>query len=129
LIFFTYPLVRGLDERYEELLKLVKGTNVLFIVGDSDPLCIEMYLMAIRRRMSAQSWWVRLVGADYGIRYDTDEERDALCNIAGQIAAKWNEGDGGRDPEKTECTLGWNKERGEVEWTGWMEKPEDIKVL
>jgi hypothetical protein len=106
LIFFTYPLVRGLDERYEELLKLVKGTDVLFIVGDSDPLCVEMHLMAIRTLMSAQSWWVRLVSADHGIRYDTDEKRDALCNVAGQIAAKWNEEDGGRDLEKTECTLG-----------------------
>jgi hypothetical protein len=42
-----YLLVHGLDKRYKELLKLVKGTDVLFIIRDSNPLCVKIHLMAI----------------------------------------------------------------------------------
>ena len=40
LIFFTYPLTRALEERYEELLALEASTDVLFVVGDSDALAV-----------------------------------------------------------------------------------------
>ncbi|XMA19384.1 hypothetical protein WAI453_012175 [Rhynchosporium graminicola] len=55
LVMFTYPLVRGLDERYEELLALQADVDVLFIAGDADALCHEMHLRAIRQRMRART--------------------------------------------------------------------------
>ncbi|PVH89429.1 hypothetical protein DL98DRAFT_355881, partial [Cadophora sp. DSE1049] len=107
LIMFTYPLIRGLDERYEELLELKSDVDVLFVVGDSDALCHEMHLNAIRKRMRARTWWVRMIDGDHALWYDPNEKRNALCNIAGQIAAQWNVS---RDPELTELTLDWDKD-------------------
>lgn len=41
LVMFTYPLVRGLNERYEELLALQPDVDVLFVLGYSDPLAMR----------------------------------------------------------------------------------------
>jgi len=42
LMFLMDPLVRGTDERYDELVSLEPGAEVLFILSDSDPLCVEL---------------------------------------------------------------------------------------
>jgi pimeloyl-ACP methyl ester carboxylesterase len=119
LIFFTYPLTRGLDERYEEVLSLPADADVLFIIGDEDAMAPDLILKPIRERMRARTWWIKLVKTDHAIWYDPPEKRDAICNIAGQIAAMWNK-DGERDPEKTELTIDWDKERNQVRGTPWM---------
>jgi hypothetical protein len=124
LIFFTYPLTRGLDERYEELLALDANTDVLFILGDSDALCHELHLKAIRERMRARTWWIRLLKADHAVWYEDPEQRDTICNVAGQIAAHWNI-DENRNPALTELTLGWNATVGQVQWTGFMAPPQE----
>jgi len=124
LIFFTYPLTRGLSERYEELLQLEDNVDVLFVVGDSDPLCHELHLRAIRNRMRARTWWIRVINGDhlFMMKGDTVQERK-MCDIAGQIAARWNV-DGGRDPNKTELTLDYDMVKKEAVWTEWLEDPE-----
>jgi hypothetical protein len=123
LIFFTYPLIRDTEARYEELLQLASDVDVLFIVGDSDHLCTELPLSAIRRRMRARTWWIRVKGADHGFLMKGDvEAQQGLCGAAGQLAARWNV-DGGRDPGRTEMTLQWDEERKEAVWTGWMVDP------
>ena len=62
--------------------------------------------------MRARTWWVRMVNGDHALWYDPDEKRTALCNIAGQIAARWNVS---RDPELTELT-----DANQPTWTNWM---------
>jgi predicted alpha/beta-hydrolase family hydrolase len=59
LIFLTYPLARGLSERYKELLASETTTDILFLVGDSGPMCIELLLKPIRQRMRLKSWWIK----------------------------------------------------------------------
>ena len=120
LIFFTYPLTRGLSERYEELLALDAETDVLFIIGDSDPMAIELLLNPLRQRMRARSWWIKVIGADHAFWFDPPETRDGICNVAGQIASMWIV-DGNRDPERTELTLKYDPTPGiqQVTWTGW----------
>ena len=112
LIMFTYPLIRGLDERFEELLELKSDVDVLLELGDSDAHCHEIHLKVVRQRMRARTWWVRMVNGDHALWYDPDEKRTALCNIAGQIAARWNVS---RDPELTELT-----DANQPTWTNWM---------
>ena len=129
LIFFTYPLVRGLDERYEEVLSLTADTDVLFIIGDSDPLCHEMHLSAIRSRMKARTWWIRMIQGDHALWYE-DAQRDRMCNVAGQLAAWWCD-EGNRDAGLTELTLGWDDEARVATWTNWMApspKPEPAQT-
>lgn len=88
-ILVTFPLVRGLDIRYTDLLALSADTEVLFIIGDSDALCPETHLKEIRGRMKAKSWWIRLVNGDHQFRiWETKTIRDGILNIAGQIASK-----------------------------------------
>ncbi|KAH7400066.1 hypothetical protein BKA64DRAFT_707746 [Cadophora sp. MPI-SDFR-AT-0126] len=113
LILFTHLLIRGLDERYEELLELKPDVDVLFVFGDSDALCHEMHLNTVRQRMHARTWWVRMIDGDHALWYDLDEKRTALCNIAGQIAARWNVS---RDPELTELTLNLDKDANQPKW-------------
>ena len=117
LVLFTYPLIRCLEERFEELLELKSDVDVLFVLGDSDALCHEMHLKAVRQRMRARTWWIRMVNGDHALWYDPDEKRNALCNIAGQISARWNVS---RDPELTELTLDWDDDANQPTWTNWM---------
>lgn len=124
LIFFTYPLVRGLDERYEELLNLEEDRNVLFISGDSDPLMVEQQLHGIRKRIRAKTWWIKLVDGDHRLEFwhDKREFPDRsyrVCNVAGQIAARWLTGE--RDPSRTELTIGWDKVKALPTISGWQE--------
>jgi hypothetical protein len=124
LIFFTYPLTRGRDERYEELLQLSSDVDVLMVVGDNDPMCHEMHLHDVRNRMRARTWWIRVIGGDHLFTMKGDKlQEEKMCNAAGQIAAKWNS-EGGRNPEKTELTLDYDKEKKEAVWTEWFEDPE-----
>lgn len=124
LFFFTYPLVRGLDERYDELLALPANVDVLFIIGDEDPMTPELCLKGIRARMRARTWWVRLLKADHSVTYADPVVQHTICNVSGQIAAEWN-ADDDRAPNLTELTLRYNAAEGHkrVEWTGWMAPP------
>ncbi|KAH9220340.1 hypothetical protein DL95DRAFT_383253 [Leptodontidium sp. 2 PMI_412] len=81
-----------------------------------------MHLKAIRQRMRARTWWVRMIDGDHALWYDPPEKRVALCYIAGQIAAMWNVA---RDPLLTELTLGWDDAANQSTWTTWMAPPED----
>ncbi len=121
LIFFTYPLVRGLDERYDELLAVESTTDVLFVLGDSDSLCHEMHLKAIRSRMRARTWWIRIIGGDHALWFE-DLQRDKICNAAGQLSAWWSD-DANRDPALTELTLDYDKQARQAKWTDWMAPP------
>lgn len=121
LMLFTYPVVRGLDERYEELLALEVDVEALFIIGDYDPLAVEILMRAVRSRMRAKSWWVKVVRGDHSFRTFSDEARNAVCNVAGQTAALWNVE---RDPNLTELTMKWDLEKGAKEksviWKDWQ---------
>lgn len=124
IIFFTYPLVRGLDQRYEELLALEPDTEVLFIIGDSDPLAVEMHLKAIRARMRAKSWWLKVVNGDHAMWFE-DPGTDAICNVIGQIAARWNVE---RDDKLTDLTIGWDGKEKVAKWTEWREEAADPPI-
>lgn len=88
-ILITFPLVRGLDVRYTDLLALSSDTEVLFIIGDSDALCPETHLLEVRKKMRAKSWWIKLVGGDHKfLLWETKVIRDSILNIAGQMASK-----------------------------------------
>lgn len=89
VILVTFPLVRNLDVRHSDLLALSADTDVLFIIGDSDAMAPETHLKEIRQKMKARSWWIRLVGADHQFKlWEGKTIRDAILNIAGQMAAK-----------------------------------------
>ena len=91
----------------------------------------EWLLRPLRARIRARTWWIKLVKTDHAIWYDPPENTEAICDIVGhigQIAALWNM-DGGRDPEKTELTVDWDKEKKQVTWTPWIARaPGPIKV-
>jgi hypothetical protein len=130
LILFTVPLVRGLEMRDEELCALSADTNVLIVSGNDDPLSIEIILRAVRKRMRARTWWIKLHQADHKVEYletkDKYPDRAArICDVAGQIAAKWLGGE--RDEKKTEMTIGWDLEIARPTVTPWTEMVPDKK--
>ncbi|KAH9212865.1 hypothetical protein DL95DRAFT_463524 [Leptodontidium sp. 2 PMI_412] len=122
LVFYTYPLIRGLETRYEELLTLDAATDVLFVLGDSDPLCPEIQLASIRKKMKARTWWVRVVNADHSFEFK-GELKKRISDICGQIAGLWLTL---RDPGLTELTI-WEQD-GVVSWTDWMAPKPDPEI-
>ncbi|KAE8442690.1 hypothetical protein EG329_002935 [Mollisiaceae sp. DMI_Dod_QoI] len=125
LIFFTIPLMRGLEELFDEVLALPAEVDVLFVVGDADDRCPEIVMHGVRKRMRARSWLIRVVRGDHALWYMPEERRVKICEVAGQLAAEWNRDDGvggGRDPEKTEMVLDWEGDdyNGRPRWTEWM---------
>jgi hypothetical protein len=128
LIFLTYPLVRGTDERYDELLSLEPGTDVLFITGDADPLCVELHLRGVRERMldrGVRSWWVKIVGGNHKLDAWAKERSEMVCNVVGQVAAGWMSG---RDAERTELVCDWDKDRGVPTLSAWMPYARDERA-
>lgn len=119
LIFFTYPLVRDLNYRYADLLALGSDIEVLFIVGDGDPLAVETHLREVRHRMRAKSWWIKLVKGDHSFKLWTDQEMESTLDIAGQLAAIWVKTEN-LDPDLSELRLQSSFETGKTEWTGWQ---------
>jgi hypothetical protein len=119
LIFFTYPLVRDLDYRYADLLALGPDIEVLFVVGDGDPLAVETHLREVRHRMRAKSWWIKLIKGDHTFKLWTEEEIEHTLDIAGQIAAIWAKTEN-LDPDLSELRLQSMFETGKAEWTGWQ---------
>jgi hypothetical protein len=121
LIFFTYPLVRGLDYRYADLIALGPDIEVLFVVGDGDPLAVETQMREVRHRMRAKSWWIKVVNANHTFGLWTEPVMENMVDIAGQIAAVWAKTET-LDPELTELTLQWRgpyEAGGQAEWTAW----------
>jgi hypothetical protein len=117
LVFFTYPLTRGMEIRSDELLALEANCDVLFIVGDEDAQCIEILLHGIRGQMRAKTWWLRVVNADHKMAFAQPEMRDEICSVAGQIAALWTVE---RARDRTELTLKWDYDAGQTTWTPWV---------
>jgi len=122
LIFFTYPLVRDLNYRYADLLALGPDIEVLFVVGDSDPLAVETHLHEVRGRMQAKSWWIKVVKGDHTFGRWTDEQMETTLGIAGQMAAIWAKTEE-LDPQLTELILLWSDKQEKVDWTGWQPPP------
>lgn len=60
--------------------------------GDRDELCAVEDLMDLRDKMKARSWWIRIEGADHGVRFE-DEKRRRVCEAVGRIAGRWMNGD------------------------------------
>lgn len=119
LIFFTYPLVRDLNYRYADLLALGPDIEVLFVVGDGDPLAVETHLREVRHRMRAKSWWIKLIKGDHSFNMWTKDEIENTLDIAGQIAALWAKTEN-LDPDLSELRLQTKFETGKAEWTGWQ---------
>jgi hypothetical protein len=117
LVFFTYPLTRGMEIRSDELLALEADCDVLFIVGDEDAQCIEILLHGMRKQMRAKTWWLRVVNADHKMAFAKSEMRDEICGVAGQIAALWTLE---RSRDRTELTLKWDFEADQTTWTPWV---------
>ncbi|PVH76920.1 hypothetical protein DL98DRAFT_591764 [Cadophora sp. DSE1049] len=114
LIFYTYPLVRDLETRFEKLLALDSKTEVLFVLGDSNPQCPEMQLALVRKRMEAKMWWVRVLRADHRFEFKEDLKK-RIPDVCGQIAGLWLKS---RDFGLTELTV--QTKDGVVVWTEWM---------
>jgi len=100
LILFSLPLSykgstdpgRDLFHLSQDLLQLQQNVEVLFIGGDRDELCHFEDLAESRKRMKARSWWIRIKGADHGIKFEM-EKRRSVCEFMGKIAGKWLSGD------------------------------------
>lgn len=122
LILFTYPLVDGLAVFEEELLLVNRVTDVLFITGDRDHMATELHLRDLRQRMAAPTWWIRLIGGDHELRFDDGDKRDAMCNIAGQIASMWCTR---RDIDRTEMTIEWDERRNRPSFGAWERWQDD----
>lgn len=122
LILFSYPLGEGKILNDEELLQLDEHTEVLFVGGDSDSLCHLLHLAEVRRKMKAKNWWIRIVGADHGIRFEPPEKRRKVCEVLGQIASSWfreDQGEWKRSVERTELVVRWDERKRKVDWTAW----------
>ncbi|PMD34166.1 hypothetical protein L207DRAFT_638717 [Hyaloscypha variabilis F] len=119
LIFFTYALVRDLEYRYADLLALGPDIEVLFIVGDGDPLAVETHLREVRNRMRAKSWWIKLIKGNHSFNSWSAEEVENTLDIAGQIAAIWAKTET-LDPDLSEMKLQASFDTGKAEWTGWQ---------
>lgn len=99
LILFSCPLTSketlgGDPERtlIRDLLGLGEDVEVLFVGGDRDELCDVVDLLEMRRKMKARTWWLRIEGADHGIKFE-GEKRWRLCEAVGRIAGHWLRGD------------------------------------
>jgi dienelactone hydrolase len=127
LIFMTYPIVRGLEERFDELVALTADIDVLMIIGDEDALAPEQQLKALRSRMRARTWWLKINKGDHALWFGDAGQRYSILNICGQIAARWSM-DEARDPTLTESFIGWNGTTNRCEWTPWTAPaPEPVR--
>lgn len=101
---------RATDEHYEELLALDAEMDVFFVIGDSDPISVDIPLEPVHQCMRARIWKIKFMGADHGFGFlkDAPEKRDAICTVEGQIASIWNL-DGNRGLAPTEMTLDYDK--------------------
>ncbi|TAQ88653.1 hypothetical protein B7494_g3004 [Chlorociboria aeruginascens] len=127
LILFSLPLSydrssdpgRDLLHLPQDLLLLQQDVEVLFIGGDRDELCVLEDLAEIRKRMKARSWWIRIEGADHGIKFEM-EKRRSVCKFVGNIAGKWLSGDVSAfsEGEKTaDVLVGWDESGKELKST------------
>ena len=119
-VFFSYPLVRGVTIREEELLAIEADVDVLFIIGDEDPMAQELHFRAVRSRMRCRTWWMKVKRGDHSLFFDANfgRKRIGMCNVIGQIAAMWS---ARRDAQRTELTVDWegSDEDGHPVWTDW----------
>lgn len=131
----TYPLVCELDYRYANLLALGPDIEVLFIVGDSDPLAVATHLKEVRSRMKAKTWWLKIFKGDHSFTlWDKLEHPTVMWEITqtpGQIAGRWANTEH-LDTVNTELMLMWNQDldangvKANVpRWTAWTPLPPD----
>ncbi|KAL2072865.1 hypothetical protein VTL71DRAFT_12208 [Oculimacula yallundae] len=88
LILLNYPLVSGMETRYDELLSLPESAEVLFITGDCDHLCPLIQLAGIRKRMRATTWFVKVLNGDHHFEFHGDLTM-RVSDACGQIAGMW----------------------------------------
>lgn len=118
LILFAYPLVAGLQNNFDELLNLGTDMDVLSIVGDQDVQAPEQQLKECRANMQARTWRIKVAKGDHGFTMGGAAESTPICEMAGQLAARWNMRDD-RDPALSELTLNYNTVTNQCDWTGW----------
>lgn len=119
LIFFTLPLVRDLDYRYADLIALDQNVEILFIVGDGDPLAVETQLREVRHRMRAKSWWIKLIRGDHEFKSWDKGELEGALDVAVQLAGIWAKSED-LDSDLSEMALQSSHRTGKVEWTSWQ---------
>jgi hypothetical protein len=119
--------VRDLNYCYADLITLGPDIEVLFVVGDGDPLAIETHLCEVRQRMHAKSWWIELIKGDHGFNICSKEEIKNTLDIAGQLSAIWAKTEK-LDPDLSELVLRTKSETGKAEWTIWQSPQSETPV-
>ena len=127
MIFFTYALVRDVKYRYADLLALGPDIEVLFVVGDGDPLAVETHLRCVRNRMRAKTWWIKLIKGNHTFNNWSADEIENTLDIAGQIAARWMKTEI-LDPDLSELRLQTKFDTGKAEWTAWQQPEPETPV-
>ncbi|KAI0156386.1 hypothetical protein GGR57DRAFT_463302 [Xylariaceae sp. FL1272] len=133
LILWSYPLVRDMDIREEELLALSADVKVLFIRGMEDYMNPEPIFKSVREKMRAKTWVIHILKVNHGFTNLPGVAAElALSRCIGVIAGLWLRGDVS-NPQKpnswdpadgTDMVMKWNDKTKQVEWTGWAtERP------
>lgn len=114
LILFSWPLSsKTRNDLGRDLLQLQQDVDVLFVGGDRDELCDLEDLTKIRKEVRARSWFIRIEGADHGIRFEMAKRR-SVCEFAGTVAGQWLNGDVsafGQSEKAAEVLVSWDESK------------------
>lgn len=117
LILVSYPL-RGDkgDLRDQLLLDIDEGIDVLFVIGDRDPMCDLKELATVRKQMKAKTWIVVVNDANHGMEMRPSKATSAMGKMMGRVAARWIDE---RNEKLTNCNLHWDNDQDGVVVGPW----------
>ena len=132
LVLVSYPLttekgtkMKGKDgeedPRKQILLDLPADVDVLFVIGAKDGMCDLGALAEVRQSMQVKSWLMEVKDADHGMSFAPKGGVQAVRLRTGALAAGWLDE---RDQKLNYCSVEWNKDDGDVVFSGW--KQQDI---
>lgn len=117
LILVSYPL-RGDkgDLRDQLLLDIDEDIDVLFVIGDIDPMCDLKELATVRKQMKTKTWIVIVNNANHGMEMRPSKATSAMGKMMGRLAARWIDE---RDEKLTNCKIHWDKDHDDVVVGPW----------
>lgn len=121
LILVSFPLKSTKGENRDQLLfDINDGTDVLFVIGTSDPLCDLDKLKFLMEQMKTRTWLVVVRNADHRLAIEPSVATRPVGVMVGKVVARWIEE---RDDILTNCEIHWDNEKSEAvagPWSGGL---------
>lgn len=122
LVLASYPLHTGKgDVRDGILTEIEEEAKVIFAVGDRDSMCDLERLEGVRAKMKADSWLIRVEGADHGMTMKPKLGTKGVGELVGKVVAKWLKSidEGELDEKSREGRIWWDGDDEVEKWSGW----------